>query len=416
MDAQKLLKLLNNATAKLVNNDYAGAIADCDQIINPNPDNPDNAGAYNIRGAAKEGLEQYDDATSDFNQAIKLNPKDAKAYNNRGTVKAKLGEYNDAIPDFNQAIKLNPKYAKAYYHRGLAKARLKQHADAITDFNQAITLNPQYAEAYNDRGITKAKLGKYNDAITDLNQAITLNPQYAAAYHNRGNVKTELKQFDDAIADYDTALRIDPTRRITIHDKAIAEALKESDALQKEVTAKFRDQIEKREKEYEKKILDPTPYSDKRKECDKEHKIFRGMAFLSLFIFILISGVFVYFFFGSEFWLENAESPYKTIPIILASAFFVGTPMTWLVHVLLREAAKHHALKEDAFTKERIILFISVGHYDDKTRYRLVQRFITYHERQSSAHLILNTKPPSIPQKSGFDAITLKNLIKSKNK
>ena len=199
-------------------------------------------------------------------------------------------------------------------------------------------------------------------------------------------------------------------------------ALKESDTSLKEVTAKFRARIEEQEKEYEKKILDSTPYDKREKEYNKAHKRFRLFAHILVGIITLISVLFVVFIVlpavGSCFWpwLKGCDREiYDIIPAILALALLVGTPMIWQTHALFREAAKYHALREDAFTKGQIVLFIARVSYDDKTRSHLIRRFITYHERHSSAHLILSTKPPSIPQKSGFDSINLKNLIKPKS-
>ena len=152
-------------------------------------------------------------------------------------------------------------------------------------------------------------------------------------------------------------------------------------------------------------------------EYNKTHKRFRIFAYGLIGIIALISGMFVLSVFGSDFWLNDSDkSPYNTIPIIFAFALLVGSPMIWLAHVLLREAAKYHALKEDAFTKGQIIILIDTGGYDKEKREHLIQYFITHHERQSSANIVLNTKPPSIPQKSGFDSATdSKNQSKAKN-
>ena len=55
-----------------------------------------------------------------LNNAIKLKPDDALAYNNRGAAYAELGQYQRAIEDYNEAIRLRPEDALAYNNRGLA--------------------------------------------------------------------------------------------------------------------------------------------------------------------------------------------------------------------------------------------------------------------------------------------------------
>ena len=69
---------------------------------------PDNAAAYNSRGAIFIKFGQYQMAIEDLNNTIRLKPDDADAYNNRGTIYTKLGQYQMAIEDFNNAIRLKP--------------------------------------------------------------------------------------------------------------------------------------------------------------------------------------------------------------------------------------------------------------------------------------------------------------------
>ncbi len=91
-------------------------------------------------------------AEIDFNEAIRLNPNDAEAYNNRGAVRLQQGDIEGAIADYNEAIRLNPSYADAYYN--LAKARSDQGdiQGAINDFQKASELYQQQGntDSYRD--------------------------------------------------------------------------------------------------------------------------------------------------------------------------------------------------------------------------------------------------------------------------
>ncbi|MEG3959698.1 tetratricopeptide repeat protein, partial [Microcoleus sp. herbarium2] len=84
----------------------------------------------------------------DFNEAIRLNPNDAEAYNGRGAVRYDQGDIEGAIADFNEAIRLEPNYADAYYKRGYVRSQQGDKQGALADYNEAIRLNPNYAEAY----------------------------------------------------------------------------------------------------------------------------------------------------------------------------------------------------------------------------------------------------------------------------
>ena len=172
--------------------------------------NPEYTNAYTNRGIAKDALERFEDAIADFNEAIRIDPQNDKAYFGRGSAKAELGQYNEAIEDYDGAIRVNPRYATAYLGRGDVEAALGQPQTAIADYNRALGINPEYAEAYNGRGRIKFNLKLYKEAIEDFDKAIGINSKNAEIYYNRGNAKVSLERFKDAIADYDEAIRIRP--------------------------------------------------------------------------------------------------------------------------------------------------------------------------------------------------------------
>jgi tetratricopeptide (TPR) repeat protein len=76
--------------------------------------------------------------------------RSAKFYNNRGIAFAEKGQYDQAISDFNQALEINPRYNKAYNNRGIVYRLRGQYHQAISDFNRSIAINPLDAEAYNN--------------------------------------------------------------------------------------------------------------------------------------------------------------------------------------------------------------------------------------------------------------------------
>ncbi len=153
---------------------------------------------------------KYQEAINFYNEAIKLNPNDADAYNGRGATYVNLKNYKQAIVDYNKAIKLNPKYARLYYNRGIVYSDLKQYDKAIADYSKAIKLNPYYYWAYNNRGITYNALQQYDKAISDYTKAIQIMPNDFGAYHNRGKVYYNLEQYDKAISDFNKAVELNP--------------------------------------------------------------------------------------------------------------------------------------------------------------------------------------------------------------
>jgi len=70
--------------------------------------NPNNASAYNVRGCAYLGLEQYDSGITDYSTAIKLDPNNALVYNDRGSAYLALKYYDLAKKDFEKFLSLVP--------------------------------------------------------------------------------------------------------------------------------------------------------------------------------------------------------------------------------------------------------------------------------------------------------------------
>ena len=121
--------------------------------------------------------EKYTDpekAVEYLNNAIKLKPEDALAYNNRGAAYAELGQYQRAIEDYNEAIRLKPEDALAYNNRGIAYSELGQYQRAIEDYNKAIRLKPEDALAYNNRGLAYLIQGNSKLGCPDEQKACTL--------------------------------------------------------------------------------------------------------------------------------------------------------------------------------------------------------------------------------------------------
>ena len=187
--------------------DYYGAIADYNKVIELDPDN---ASAYYNRGISKYELEDYYGAIADYNKVIELDPDKVNAYYIRGSSKCELEDYYGAIADYNKVIELDPDNVSAYINRGISKNDLKDYYGAIADHTKAIEIDPDKANAYLNRGAPKSKLKDYYGAIADYTKAIEIDPDNASAYYNRGISKYELHNERGAIADYTKVIELEP--------------------------------------------------------------------------------------------------------------------------------------------------------------------------------------------------------------
>jgi tetratricopeptide (TPR) repeat protein len=172
--------------------------------------NPNFADAYYNRGNALKEQRGFEEALTDYDQALALNPDHADAFNSRGTALRALRRLEEALASYDRAIALRPDNADALYNRSNVLNELKRFEEALTDCDQAIAIRPNLAEAFNNRGNALKDLGRREEAIASYDRAIALKPDYADAYNNRGTALLDLKRIDEALASYDQAIAIKP--------------------------------------------------------------------------------------------------------------------------------------------------------------------------------------------------------------
>ncbi|MDZ4835773.1 MAG: tetratricopeptide repeat protein [Candidatus Melainabacteria bacterium] len=134
-------------------------------------------------GKAKEN--DFHQAISCFNEAIKLDPESYDGFVNRGWTFRQMGDFEKAIADYTSAINAHPTKPQVYLNRGWCHKRVGKADDALNDFNKAIELDPKYINAYRNRGSLKLKMGDYAGSIADFNQVMVLDP----------NAKTEVAKY-----------------------------------------------------------------------------------------------------------------------------------------------------------------------------------------------------------------------------
>ena len=122
----------------------------------------------------------------------------------------KKEDYLNALSYINKAIKINPNFAEAYNEQGLAYNALKQLTLALKSYDKAININPNYADAYYNKAVVLQYLKKTEDSINNYDQAIKINPNHSLAYNNRGFALQQLKQFDESLKSYQKAYKINP--------------------------------------------------------------------------------------------------------------------------------------------------------------------------------------------------------------
>lgn len=131
-----------------------------------------------------------------------------KQANKRGLEYMKQNLYEQAITEFDNALSINNTWFPVYYNRAISYANTRRYKEALADFNYVIANYPDHADAYFNRGILYENLGIYANAIQDYSQTISLRPDFIQAYHYRGIARFRMNDLEGALKDYNEALRL----------------------------------------------------------------------------------------------------------------------------------------------------------------------------------------------------------------
>lgn len=102
--------------------------------------------------------------------------KKAEDFKNKGNVHMKNSEFQEAVTEYSNAIKLNSNNAVYFCNRAAAYSKLDQHSAAIEDCKTAIALDPSYGKAYGRLGIAYSNLNKYEEARAAYENALKYDP------------------------------------------------------------------------------------------------------------------------------------------------------------------------------------------------------------------------------------------------
>jgi len=164
---------------------------------------------YAERGFHSASKGYYDDAISNYVEAIKLNPNDTASYINLGHIYLKKGDCNSAITNFTIALALSPQSTSGYNERGIAYSKLMLFDQAVADFTRAIEIAPGNIRAIYNRGLGYISKKEYGRAIGDFTDGLKLDRTNKMIINSRGIAYMKLKRWDSAVQDFKTVLALD---------------------------------------------------------------------------------------------------------------------------------------------------------------------------------------------------------------
>lgn len=150
--------------------------------------------SYTNRGRIYLGIGDYQSALKDFYKAIEqkddfeLDDGLYLTYLNLGTLLNQTDNYNEALSVYQLALKERDDDPALYNAMGLLYRSQKLYTEALDKFDQALTLDQNYAYAYGNRGYVYYMQGKYDIALSDVNTALSLDPYMPQMYNIKGQI------------------------------------------------------------------------------------------------------------------------------------------------------------------------------------------------------------------------------------
>jgi clan AA aspartic protease (TIGR02281 family) len=184
--------------------EYITAIQNLNSDLRLNPKHSD---GYLLRASSKYYLEDYNEALSDVQQAIKFFDKktsiykEAQLYSERGDIYRAIEEYEDAIKSYSEAIKKEPKEVDFLLRRAVCYSALTDYVKSDADYKKALELDNSYMAA--NLGLVDNMISReeYDDALTYLNRLEKIDPRNYRIFYKRAIVYAEKEDFKKAIDD-----------------------------------------------------------------------------------------------------------------------------------------------------------------------------------------------------------------------
>jgi tetratricopeptide (TPR) repeat protein len=174
---------------------------------------PENPALWSNRGNTRAGLNQFEAALADLNEAIRLAPDQVDPYFNRGAILEQLQRFTDAIADYDKAIELDPGEAIAYHNRGNAYGSLGNWEQARQDYQQATELDPRFAWAAESYALALYQVGEEQAALDRMKAIVRKYPLFADARVALTAMLWGQHQFGEAESNWVSAAGLDERYR-----------------------------------------------------------------------------------------------------------------------------------------------------------------------------------------------------------
>jgi tetratricopeptide (TPR) repeat protein/tRNA A-37 threonylcarbamoyl transferase component Bud32 len=161
-----------------------------------------------LQGESKDPI-WLDRALPMARRAVELDDDLAMAWVSLGLIHYSMGDLDEATRNFDQALRLEPRNADAYYGLGRVDEAQKRIPEAEAAHRKAIEIRPDRMY-WDELGSLYYRTGKTAEAIRAFEKSIALAPDSFYGYRNLGAALYSQGDLDQAAAQFQKALQIQP--------------------------------------------------------------------------------------------------------------------------------------------------------------------------------------------------------------
>jgi tetratricopeptide (TPR) repeat protein len=168
IDGLQIVSYKNRAIAYAKMDQPGLALKDLKIYLSKAPDDPE---ALVMQGELLNAIENFEEAKSSLDRAIRIKPDHIRAYLVRGYTHQHMGHLDRAIADFSNVLMYEVQNENALFNRANLFFDKGEWQKAINDFDHLIIINSAYGEAYLMRAKAKINDEVLTDGCSDLKKA-----------------------------------------------------------------------------------------------------------------------------------------------------------------------------------------------------------------------------------------------------
>lgn len=134
-------------------------------------------------------LGQLEEALVWYDKALEANPQNADAWNNKGACQHKLGRPEDAVESFRRALACDKQNAAALRNLGSSLSALGRLPEALEALKKAAHLDPSSESVWLSIGLVEERLGRTSDAVASFRAYLAKNPNGARTEYARQRIQ-----------------------------------------------------------------------------------------------------------------------------------------------------------------------------------------------------------------------------------